>query len=142
MASLVWWRHRDLNPGHPACKAGALPLSYTPASLCVLFPLDYLYSSKGFAFVFLVLKAKTRADATILPRGESSLGSAASSPALPILNGTSLDLESLVKGLSLPIERRWSSRRFPYGYLVTTSSQSPVMPLDLTALWAQPAPMM
>jgi len=26
------------------------------------------------------------------------------------------------------IERRWSSRRFPYGYLVTTSSQLPVSP--------------
>ena len=26
------------------------------------------------------------------------------------------------------IERRWSSRRFPYGYLVTTSSQLPTTP--------------
>ena len=26
------------------------------------------------------------------------------------------------------LERRWSSRRFPYGYLVTTSSQSPAIP--------------
>jgi len=26
------------------------------------------------------------------------------------------------------LERRWSSRRFPYGYLVTTSSQSPSSP--------------
>jgi hypothetical protein len=26
------------------------------------------------------------------------------------------------------LERRWSSRRFPYGYLVTTSSQSPPTP--------------
>jgi len=27
-----------------------------------------------------------------------------------------------------PIERRWSNRRFPYGYLVTTSSQLPPLP--------------
>jgi len=26
------------------------------------------------------------------------------------------------------LERRWSNRRFPYGYLVTTSSQSPASP--------------
>ena len=26
------------------------------------------------------------------------------------------------------IERRWSSRRFSYGYLVTTSPQSPILP--------------
>jgi hypothetical protein len=27
-----WWAHLDLNQGQPACKAGALPLSYAPAS--------------------------------------------------------------------------------------------------------------
>ena len=41
----AWWRHRDLNPGHPACKAGALPLSYTPASLLVLFLLENFIST-------------------------------------------------------------------------------------------------
>jgi len=30
--------------------------------------------------------------------------------------------------LSYSVERRWSSRRFPYGYLVTTSSQLPASP--------------
>src|SRR5205807_8273473 len=25
-----WWRRRDSNPRPPACKAGALPLSYVP----------------------------------------------------------------------------------------------------------------
>ena len=29
---------------------------------------------------------------------------------------------------SYSVERRWSSRRFPYGYLVTTSSQLPASP--------------
>jgi len=28
----------------------------------------------------------------------------------------------------LILERRWSSRRFPYGYLVTTSPQSLTLP--------------
>ena len=27
-----WWRHRDSNPGHPACKAGALPTELYPPS--------------------------------------------------------------------------------------------------------------
>src|SRR5436853_864254 len=27
---LGWWRRRDSNPRPPACKAGALPLSYVP----------------------------------------------------------------------------------------------------------------
>ena len=25
-----WWRHGDSNPGHPACKAGALPTELYP----------------------------------------------------------------------------------------------------------------
>jgi len=29
---------------------------------------------------------------------------------------------------AVSLERRWSNRRFPYGYLVTTSSQSPASP--------------
>ncbi len=28
----LWWRRRDSNPRHPACKAGALPLSYAPTN--------------------------------------------------------------------------------------------------------------
>jgi hypothetical protein len=35
-------------------------------------------------------------------------------------------------GLSL--ERRWSSRRFPYGYLVTTSPQSLTLPWPAASL--------
>ena len=31
-------------------------------------------------------------------------------------------------GTSFSIERRWSSRTFRYGYLVTTSPQSPILP--------------
>jgi len=31
-------------------------------------------------------------------------------------------------------ERRWSSRRFPYGYLVTTSPQSPDIPWAAASL--------
>ena len=28
-----WWRHGDSNPGHPACKAGALPTELCPQNL-------------------------------------------------------------------------------------------------------------
>jgi hypothetical protein len=36
------------------------------------------------------------------------------------VNGSSATEVSLVQPSIDPIERRWSSRRFPYGYLVTT----------------------
>ena len=68
---LAWWRHRDLNPGHPACKAGALPLSYTPVSLLVCFVLSlwsFIPTAAKVLPLYLVLKAKTRADAIIRPR--------------------------------------------------------------------------
>lgn len=29
---ILFWRCGDLNPGPPACEAGALPLSYIPGS--------------------------------------------------------------------------------------------------------------
>jgi len=37
------------------------------------------------------------------------------------------------------LERRWSSRRFSYGYLVTTSPQSRVTPWAAASLSGQPA---
>jgi len=41
-----------------------------------------------------------------------------------------IDLANLTpkRSKSYSLERRWSSHRFPYGYLVTTSSQSPPTP--------------
>jgi len=41
-------------------------------------------------------------------------------------DSTSRNFACKVPGFS--VERRWSSRRFPYGYLVTTSSQLPATP--------------
>src|SRR5215475_2023252 len=38
LESIRWWAHLDLNQGQPACKAGALPLSYAPASAALWRP--------------------------------------------------------------------------------------------------------
>ena len=38
------------------------------------------------------------------------------------------DSKTAKLNLTLSLERRWSSRRFPYGYLVTTSPQSLTLP--------------
>ena len=37
-------------------------------------------------------------------------------------------LNSFLSNCQVSIERRWSSRTFRYGYLVTTSPQSPILP--------------
>jgi len=52
-------------------------------------------------------------------------------PPWPDLHPASVDFDHRPdprKGWAVSLERRWSSRRFPYGYLVTTSSQSPASP--------------
>ena len=43
-------------------------------------------------------------------------------------NPWSLDHWTVKQSLLLLLERRWSSRRFSYGYLVTTSPQSSALP--------------
>jgi len=42
--------------------------------------------------------------------------------------GVDLSQRPVSPACDFSIERRWSSRRFPYGYLVTTSSQLPASP--------------
>jgi len=37
-------------------------------------------------------------------------------------------MSNCTKQCYFPLERRWSSRTFRYGYLVTTSPQSPTTP--------------
>ena len=56
-------------------------------------------------------------------------------------------LYQLISSDKFSIERRWSSRTFRYGYLVTTSPQSPILPSAASSLrldyWLRvlPAPM-
>ena len=46
------WTRRDLNPGHPACKAGALPTELRALYKCVpdnISPIDLVPSHDAFA---------------------------------------------------------------------------------------------
>ena len=38
----IWWRWRGLNPRHPACKAGALPIELHPHFLLVFFVSNFV----------------------------------------------------------------------------------------------------
>ena len=102
--SRLWWRWWDSNPWPPACRAGALPTELHP----------HLWGSSSLEFPF----------------GHSKLNN----KRVILASVTLLDLSSVVILLYLDydisqtsfavimfsIERRWSSRTFRYGYLVTT----------------------
>ena len=45
-----WWRHGDSNPGHPACKAGALPTELYPQSAWDSFEERELFGVASFTF--------------------------------------------------------------------------------------------
>ena len=51
-----------------------------------------------------------------------------------LVKPVSFEYEVNILLLHFSIERRWSSRRFSYGYLVTTSPQSPVLPSAASSL--------
>ncbi len=90
------WTHRDLNPGPPPCKGGALPDwatgPFEVGSGRILVSGYYWinFNSNLFNNIFLYI-------------------------------------------------RRWSSRRFPYGYLVTTSPSSKNLDSNLAG-WLRPHP--
>ena len=86
------WRWWDSNPWPPACRAGALPTELHPHLVC--------RGSVSFAFEWSIL-------------AHSKLNN--KHFALPTL---SVDLRVCL--LQFSLERRWSSRTFRYGYLVTT----------------------
>ena len=87
----AWWRWWESNPWPPACRAGALPAELHPLVIKGLFR-RFLISENW------TTKApyKLRTD-----------------PSIPTTTCS-------WKHLMVSIERRWSSRTFRYGYLVTT----------------------
>ena len=106
--SYKWWAWVDLNYRPHAYQACALTrLSYRPA-----IPIRYN----------LILRKRN-------DDGEH--------PAiLPIEIGILFqEFKNIYKNiLKYSLERRWSSRRFPYGYLVTTSPQSLILPWPAASL--------
>ena len=104
-----WWRWRESNPWPPACRAGALPAELHPHIGFYISPWQLnnrcLYTAQyasnpvlrlwpwmSLRFFVFVLYFRT----TIVP------------------------LYLCTVSITVSIERRWSSRTFRYGYLVTT----------------------
>ena len=92
--SYLWWRWWDSNPWPPACRAGALPAELHPHIFIL-----------GFCF-FLLSK---------ILQNWTTLRALNSKVKLRLL-----DLSIYFMNSRFSIDRRWSSRTFRYGYLVTT----------------------
>ena len=99
-----WWRWWESNPWPPACRAGALPAELHPHILYEVY------------WVFLSVTQN---------RTTSELYSLSTVHFSRRLFGFCLFTNykssiTLLLWLTFSIERRWSSRTFRYGYLVTT----------------------
>ena len=90
-----WWRWWDSNPWPPACRAGALPTELHPHIYEVVFPVTENW--------------------TTIDSYSAQVQRSISSSFWPICDTT-----HPWKCVRVSIERRWSSRTFRYGYLVTT----------------------
>jgi hypothetical protein len=100
----IWWSQTGSNRRPPACKAGALPTE--------LWPLSFLVGLGG------------------LEPPTSPLSGVRSNQLSyrPITRNLLQFVWTLLNSLIMLSIRRWSSHRFPYGYLVTTSPQSWITP--------------
>ena len=87
-----WWRWWGSNPWPPACRAGALPAELHPHYHGLTFFKDHLWSPK--------IEQQKLPYACFRSRQSTTVNS--------------------WKSTMVSIERRWSSRTFRYGYLVTT----------------------
>ena len=134
-ATRRWWRWWDSNPWPPACRAGALPTELHP-HIVLGFYFEYPYLS--LVSPLQISPSRDSFDLSLLPR--------VLAPALPAVtqNWTTSEAYSHLyltwplvcrdfallyeyeisqtpfADLMFSIERRWSSRTFRYGYLVTT----------------------
>ena len=97
-----WWRWGGSNSWPPACKAGALPAELHP----------HVRVSLGFSSFF----CRHSFSLSILKIEQCFLSTCS-----PLLT-------EALNFRSCSLERRWSSRTFRYGYLVTTSPQSSIPP--------------
>ena len=122
---LVWWSWGESNSWPPACKAGALanwataPYNY----INVLFKVHWKINK-----VFMPRASLWQLNVTLFVIYKTFI--------LYIINNerVGFPIEEVCTSptfrltFSFSLERRWSSRTFWYGYLVTTSPQSLVLP--------------
>ena len=150
---LSWWRWTGSNRWPPACKAGALPAELHPHILLnighlssvvlpILFPVESSFSP---------FWKESEVWVTKLPMYMLCMYYRAfkikQHLQIKLRNSWPWMLKVNLGSLYVSIERRWSSRTFRYGYLVTTSPQSPILPSTASSLrldyWLRvlPAPM-
>ena len=99
----AWWRWWESNPWPPACRAGALPAELHP-------------HIRGFSLSEQSLKIEQQWD----PYSASAVHSLAVFILVWSISETFNRSYALRISVTFSIERRWSSRTFRYGYLVTT----------------------
>ena len=102
----VWWRWGESNSWPPACKAGALPAELHPH----ISTFRLMQGPRNLSFSFPRLKVHNLSIAPSKLNNDLRLCSL----------WLTLGYEELFI-LQVSLERRWSSRTFRYGYLVTTS---------------------
>ena len=115
-----WWRLGESNSWPPACKAGALPTKLSP-QLIISINVSVFCTNCLVNQIWWVWQ-----DLNLWPHAYQAcaLTNWATDPQIHLRRTTCCGFLPIVN-LSL---RRWSSRRFPYGYLVTTSPQSSATP--------------
>ena len=111
-----WWRWWDSNPWPPACRAGALPTELHPHwCVCALF-LQWTFEERECT---AFSKDRERSFMIILQNWTTNK---ICTPNLVVLGYDSIleFTQNSIEFCQFSIERRWSSRTFRYGYLVTT----------------------
>ena len=137
-----WWRLTGSNRWPPACKAGALPAELIP---------HFAFKNTGFSKP--TSSARSLTEDFILWLSPGMVGLVGFEPTTPALSRrcsnrlsyrptpvatilvSSIAGDNFLQPISVGVsiwlqfpERRWSSRTFRYGYLVTTSPQSRTLP--------------
>ena len=101
--SYHWWRWWESNPWPPACRAGALPAELHPHRF-------------GYHSVSLSVTENWTTSRSLFPQYSTTSSSSSS-----LWFFAYLQIRDICEWyLTFSIERRWSSRTFRYGYLVTT----------------------
>ena len=144
----IWWRRTGSNRRPPACKAGALPTELRPQKLTKMVgrgglepptprlssvcsnQLSYQPKLASFTEVSLLSFSEKRAH---LGPTHSHLKDIIISFFSSFKKGHEGGVLEVIKTSSF-LERRWSSRRFPYSYLVTTSPQSSTSPWSAASI--------
>ena len=112
---LPWWRWWDSNPWPPACRAGALPAELHPHICCL---------RQWYCSAVILLRSDIASQCYALGMGFCFF----SKRSFKIEQRIDSYLDKTVCYVAyilvmygrFSIERRWSSRTFRYGYLVTT----------------------